>query len=66
MKPACPRCRTINPAEAVRAIDRFDRRRTTTYAAAYTGAPIRETREQAEADYCQWRCSHGHQTGARP
>ena len=66
MKPACPHCHTIHPAEAVRAIDRFDRRRRTTYAAAYTGAPIRASREQAEADYCQWRCSHGHQTGARP
>ena len=66
MSPACPHCRTIHPAEAVRAIGRFDRRRTTTYAAAYTGAPTRETREQAEADYCQWRRSHGHQTGARP
>lgn len=65
MKPACPRCHTIHPADAVRAIDRFGVGRRTTYIAAYKGATIRPTREQAEADYCQWRRSHGHQTGAK-
>lgn len=53
MKPACPQCGHIHSADWTVAVGRFDPGGVAGYRAAYDGAPLRPTREQAEVDMCQ-------------
>ena len=50
--PVCPTCGRIHGSGCVRAIDRFNPNRPTTYRADYPQAPIRFDPAEAEADWC--------------
>lgn len=53
MKPACETCGFIHTANDARAVGRFGP--DPKYVAANAPTPLRETRQQAEADECAWR-----------
>ncbi len=55
MMPFCPRCGHIHSPADVLAADRFDPSVTTTYRSVRPDAPAFPTRNQAEADLCDWR-----------
>lgn len=54
MKPACSVCGYVHAADEVVAISRFDCGEDL-YRARFSGAVVRSTREEAEADMCGWR-----------
>lgn len=52
--PTCADCGHIHASNDARAVGLFEPNRPTLYRAK-SGGPLRETREQAEADECQRR-----------
>ena len=52
MSHVCPECQTIHPSNASIAIGRFMPGGAYGYIANVPGAPIRDSREQANNDYC--------------
>ena len=58
MKPVCPTCGHVHPSDCVRAVGRFDDG-AAVYAARLPEALVRQTRAEAEADWCKAMAARG-------
>lgn len=58
LKPFCPECGRVHPSDCVRAVGRFDDG-AAVYAARLPEALVRQTRAEAEADWCKAMAARG-------